>query len=131
MTEIWKSIVGYEGYYEVSNFGRVRSVDRIATDGSRRRGRLRKLVPVGHWRDKYLTVVLSRGSKVRCVQVHVEVLNAFRGLRQQGQETRHLDGNSQNNRLRNLRWGTPEQNMADKFAHGRIPRGRTHWNWQQ
>jgi hypothetical protein len=77
-----------------------------------------------------LSVVLSRNSKVKCVQVHVAVLEAFRGFRHPGQETRHLDGDSRNNRLRNLRWGTPAQNIADKVKHGRT-RGSKHWNWQR
>lgn len=131
MREVWKSVVGYEGYYEVSNHGRVRSVDRIATDGSRRRGQIRKLVPIGVDRQQYLSVVLSRGSKVKCVRVHAEVLRAFRGPPPLGKEARHLDGSSSNNRLGNLRYGTQKQNTEDKRRHGRIPAGARHWNWQQ
>lgn len=131
MNEIWKPIVGYEGYYEVSSLGRVRSVDRIVTDGSRRRGRLRKLVPIGVDRQQYLSVVLSRGSVVKCVRVHAEVLRAFRGYAPLGYEARHRDGDARNNRLSNLRWGTAAQNLADKRRHGRIPAGARHWNWQR
>lgn len=131
MKEKWKSVVGYDGYYEVSSLGHVRSVDRIATNGSRRRGRLRKLVPIGIDRQQYLSVVLSRGGKVQCVRVHAEVLRAFKGPAPDGSEARHLDGDSSNNVVDNLAWGTPAENLSDKKRHGRIPTGARHWNWQR
>lgn len=121
--ENWRPIVGYEGLYEVSDRGRVRSLDRVATDGSRRRGHLRKLIPIGADRQKYLSVALSRASKVKCVRVHTLVLETFVGPRPLGQQARHRNGKSIDNRRSNLVWGTSTQNTADKARHGTQLRG--------
>lgn len=128
MTENWKSVVGYEGYYEVSDQGRVRSVDRTVTDGSRRRGRIRKPAPNGDCGHPYVT--LSRGNHVECMAVHKAVLVAFVGPRPDGQEARHLDGDAANNRQTNLKWGTPAENTEDKRRHGTVQKGGRHWNAQ-
>lgn len=128
MSEIWKSVVGYEGYYEVSNQGRVRSLDRIATDGRKCCGRVLKLIPIGPHKEKYLSVMLSHGGVVKCVHVHAEVLRAFAGARPAGKEARHLDGHPANNRLTNLRWGTVAENTADKHRHSRMRNRKRHWS---
>lgn len=64
--------------------------------------------------------VLIRGRKLR---VHHAVLLAYGYDRPAGAECRHLDGNSHNNALANLRWGTRQENSDDKIAHGRMPYG--------
>src|SRR5690348_3410561 len=67
----------------------------------------------------YRSVGLCDGSgKVLQRLVHHLVLEAFTGYAPQGMETRHLDGNPQNNRLENLKWGTPSENGADRVRHG-------------
>lgn len=123
MTETWKAVVGYEGQYEVSDLGRVRSLDRVVCyvcnwkSGitrqmqSKRKGRM--LRP-GLASNGYLTVSIERIS--RCVQILV--LTAFVGPAPEGLECCHGDGNRQNNRLYNLRWDTTAANVADKAIHG-------------
>lgn len=56
-------------------------------------------------------------------KVHVLVLLAFSGPKLPGMETRHLNGNRGDNRLRNLAWGTKQENQADRERHGTMPRG--------
>jgi hypothetical protein len=73
-----------------------------------------------HNKVKYLVVGLrATGAKKRKrTLVHILVLSVFRGPKPTGQETRHLDGHPDNNRLSNLVWGTSLDNTADKIKHG-------------
>lgn len=128
LVERWKPIPGYEGIYEVSNLGRVRSLDRIVW---RKIGRGEtperkapapmkgKLLRPGKASNGYPTVSL-RG---KTHTVHSLVLLAFVGPAPEGHECRHLDGNRENPRLSNLRWGTRAENVADAAAHGTQVRG--------
>lgn len=112
-------MVGYEGWYEVSNHGRVRSLPRevIYTDGrrARRRG---KLISAGPNHSGHLQLRLYRGGDKRTIRVHVLVLEAFVGPRTEGMVACHNDGNPSNNLVANLRWDTMAANMADKKRHG-------------
>lgn len=113
--ERWLPVVGYEGLYEVSDLGRVRSMARPGTRGGVLRGNPGKY---GHQ-----TVCLSRGGDLAYLQVHRLVLEAFWGPCPVGHETRHLDGDATNNQLHNLRWGTPLENAEDRQQHGTQRRG--------
>lgn len=103
--ETWKPVVGCEGFYEVSNEGRVRSS----------RGRIS-----GGWMSgKYRMVSLGKAGPR---QVHVLVLEAFVGKRPEGMDGCHNDGDPGNNRVENLRWGTRSSNILDTVRH------RTHYS---
>lgn len=122
--ERWLPVVGYEGRYEVSDMGRVRSLDRlVATQQPKERktfkGRMLRPVKFGD-RKNYLAVCLHRDAKPRQTtrRVHVLVLEAFVGPRPDGQYARHLNGEPSDNRLANLAWGTLVENAADQFVHG-------------
>lgn len=105
MREIWKPIPGNTGY-EVSDYGRVRSVDRVVRTGTGdRRYRGRVLRP-GRASHGYLTVSLTSVSFC----VHELVLTAFVGPRPSGHIGFHEDDDPSNNRLDNLKWATPSQN---------------------
>lgn len=72
-----------------------------------------------HDKDGYLGVKLRRGGRATDWRIHVLVLTAFVGPRPVDcKQTRHLDGNCQNNDLGNLRWGTPQENYLDRVRHG-------------
>ena len=119
MSEKWVQIPGFEGRYEVSDLGRVRSVDREVetSNGQVRRYRGMLLSP-GRMNDfGHVTVMLGRDGGSRCV--HDLVLNAFVGPPEPGQECRHFDGDGSNNRLENLRWGSRSQNGKDTTRLGR------------
>lgn len=126
--EEWRPIVGWEGHYEVSSLGRVRSVDRILErKGSHRtsscqylrRGRLLKPFTAP---GNYPHVNLRAGDRHRAARVHVLVLEAFVGPRPDGWVACHNDGDHENNRLSNLRWDTYSSNNFDLVKHG------THWH---
>lgn len=126
---MWKAIPGFEGLYEVSDEGLVRSLTRIVTytkrDGRKveRRFKGKVLIPGINTRG-YELVTLCDANNVRYTRnVHRLVLETFVRPRAENEECRHLDGNIRNNRLDNLCWGTSAENMADKIAHGTWVRG--------
>jgi hypothetical protein len=104
--EIWKLVPEYDGKYEVSDQGRVRSFQRYPQGRILRPGRM----PSGH-----LSVALGRGNS-QCV--HKLVLLAFVGAAPDKHECRHLNGDPADNRLENLCWGTRSENINDAVRHG-------------
>lgn len=123
MSEVWRPVVGYEEFYEVSNQGRVRSLDRIDSKGGLRRGRVLKF----RTDDKgagYSYIQMSANGKPAKRNVHVLVLEAFVGPRPSPlHEACHLDGDKGNAALSNLRWDTRQGNWADKWRHGTATAG--------
>ena len=119
MNEEWRPVVGWEGLYEVSDQGRVRSFDRTVhcKNGRTRRYKGRLLKPQKS-RDGYLRVALCRGDKPRRRYIHRLVLAAFAGPCPDGMETRHMNGNPSDNRLANLQYGTHSENNLDRVKHG-------------
>lgn len=121
--EKWLPVVGYEGFYEVSDHGRVRSVDRVITRISRGKAvdvhyNSRELSPGSIPPYGYLFIVLSRGNRPSNALVHALVLEAFVGPCPAGMEARHLDGKPANNQLSNLLWDTHRANCDDRAIHG-------------
>jgi hypothetical protein len=115
MPETWKPIPGYEGAYEVSDLGRVRSLARVTDRGRRWQGRLLTPCPL---QNGYLIVTLWRDGRQRSPLVHRLVLLAFVGEGPEGTEVRHADGSRTNNALSNLSWGTHSENQCDQVEHG-------------
>lgn len=119
MAERWCPIPGYEGLYDVSDLGRVRSwipwrkrpLPHILTGGSDGRG--------------YRNVTLCAGGHERHEAVHRLVALAFIGPRPEGHQTRHLDGDPSNNALVNLCYGTQSENQQDSIRHGTMRNGNT------
>ena len=107
-TESWRPVVGWENYYAVSDQGRVRRV--VGGRGSRSFGRCKQLTPSrGH------AVVSLNKPGIQVVKfVHALMLESFVGPPPEGMEGCHNDGNGLNNRLDNLRWGTPKSNGEDR-----------------
>lgn len=112
----WRGIAGYEGLYEVSDLGEIRSMPRHSTRG----GLLKTNVEP---RTGYFKVRLSKLGKVETRAVHDLVCQAFHGPRVGKVDCRHLDDDKLNNRAGNLQWGTRKENEADKISHGKAPRG--------
>lgn len=134
ISEQWLAVPDFEGFYEVSDHGNVRSFDRTifkraVRNGplvqTTRRGKILKPCPDTHG---YPMVNLCVGGVNKSFLVHHLVLAAFVCRRPEGKECRHLDGNRTNPRLSNLEWGTSLENTQDKMRHGtvRAPRGNEH-----
>lgn len=119
MKEIWKSVVGYEGYYEVSNLGNVKSVDRdvMRSDGvvQHRCGRIKSQFVN---RDGYKTVHLSKDGVESRIGVHILVANAFVSGKFEGAEVNHKDCNRSNNNSVNLEWVTHSDNVRYAILAG-------------
>jgi len=117
--EIWRPVVGYEGLYEVSNLGRVRSLDvrvRCANNATRVK---KGVVLTLHSDDTgRMGISLWRNNKGKTFRVHTLVLNAFIGPCPEGMQCCHWDGNASSNKLENLRWDTQVENEKDKDRHG-------------
>lgn len=128
----WKEIPGYEGLYEVSDEGVVRSIPRKVNRLSY--GKLRKLNVKGGVlyqstkESGHKTVGLWKDNKCKNRRVHDLVMIAFIGERNKDLEIRHLDGDPSNNYISNLRYGTHTENMQDMARHGRSQRGEKQWN---
>ena len=119
--ETWRDVLGYEGAYEVSDLGNVRSVTRWVPYGRHKgmtyKGRSLKLTLI---KNGYLTVKLAFAGLTRTTYVHEIVLKAFEGPRpytEASGEIRHLDGVKTNNVLSNLKYGTINENAADRVRH--------------
>lgn len=133
MTEVWKAVPGFEGLYEVSDQGRVRSLDRTIRVRNRwgtltaRRFFGRVLRPeTNKERGGYRYVNLHDEDGQHLRRVAVLVAAAFLGARPSGQEVRHLNGHATDDRAVNLAYGTRKENAADREAHGTALRGETH-----
>lgn len=114
-SEVWLTVDEFEGFYEVSNLGRIRSLDRADGLGRPRRGKV--LNPVRD-RKNHFSVYMRGGGKGRHRFVHRLVLTAFVGPCPEGFEGCHNDGDPSNNRLDNLRWDSQSGNVLDTVRHG-------------
>lgn len=117
--EVWKDVVGFEGYYQVSCLGMVRSVDRLLTYSNGKianhKGRVLRYTP-----DKqgYLKVGLNKNDKVVSRRIHRLVATAFIDNELLKREVNHIDGNKQNNTITNLEWCTPSENNIHAIKTG-------------
>jgi len=118
--EIWKDIYGYEGLYQVSDFGKVKSLDRIRCSGKSYKEKILK-----PWKSKYndidkyrLGISLFKNGIRENFYIHQLVLNSFIGPCPKGMEICHNDGDGENNNLNNLRYDTRKNNHKDKIGHG-------------
>lgn len=116
--EIWKSVVGYEGIYEVSNLGRVRSIDRYVNNKSGKQIRKGKLLKIHKSYRGYLRVILSKECKIRYLFVHKLVAQAFIPNPNNYEQIDHLDGDKTNNNANNLEWVTPKENSNRAWKNG-------------
>ena len=118
-TEMWKPVVGYEGLYEVSDQGRVRSLDRVImrSNGSPQRVHARILSPNSNVTGHRWVGVQREGVAVKRY-LHRLVLESFIGPCPDGMEGCHNDGDPANNTAENLRWDTRHANIMDSIRHG-------------
>lgn len=128
-TEEWRPVVGYEGLYEVSNQGRIRSLSRTLHCGNhvrQHRGRIIKPNPTPP--TNYLSVGLTRDKRRITKRVHLIVLEAFVGPRPAPElDACHNNGIRDDLRAENLRWDTKSANSLDALRDGVHPQGsKTH-----
>lgn len=112
--EIWKDIKGFEGIYQVSNYGRIKSIIRY-----------KRIMKTGLNRGGYLQICLTDSKhKKHTIRVHRLVAENFLENREEKQQVNHIDGNKLNNRVSNLEWCTQSENMQHAFGNNLIHRGK-------
>ncbi len=128
MTEQWKPVVGYEGFYEVSSVGRVRSVYRRVPFSKGFRSVPSKILTPAN-SNGYLVVTLNASAinKRQLEAIHRMVAAAFICPKpSSAHQVNHIDGNKHNNCADNLEWTTPLQNIRHNVRRGTAPKGDTH-----
>lgn len=129
--ERWRDVPGWAGFYQVSNRGRVRSVDRVTNNGSAQ-GKLCKgqilATHDSHRGRKYQVVKFSKAQKSHTQKVHRLVAQAFVPNPENKPHVAHIDNDPTNNHASNLEWVTHDENMRWMSGLGRdnSPKGEVH-----
>lgn len=120
MMEEWKDIKEYEGIYQVSTLGRVRSLDRLDFAGHQLTG---ALLSICVSKNGYSVITLSKKGVMTQFRVHRLVAKSFLDNSENKPFVNHIDGNKQNNTLENLEWCTHQENMDHAYANGLVRNG--------
>ena len=117
--EVWKPVPGYEGFYSVSDLGRVRSDKRTIVDKNGHSRRIPGAIITPEKKSSgYLIVRLCKNHDQTKRYVHRIVLETFVGEAPAGMQACHWNDDKEDNRPENLRWGTPNENMFDRVRNG-------------
>lgn len=120
--EIWKDIPGYEGRYQASTEGQIRSVDHyvrvVPASGTEAKRMVKgRILRPGSTKTGHLYVVLGRGT--HGLPVHQLIARTFIGSRPDRMDVCHIDGNPTNNKLSNLKYDTRTNNILDVYRQGK------------
>ena len=120
MGEIWKDIEGYEGIYQVSNLGKVKSLERYCSTHWGRRRVPEKILNPQEKEYGYLCVDLHRDGNSKSYSIHRLVATAFIPNPEDKPEVNHKDGDTGNNQVSNLEWATGSENVRHALQTGLI-----------
>ena len=121
MIEIWKDINGFEGSYQASNLGRLRSLDRvIKTKKGQRRLKGKVLSQIFNKNNGYMGCSLSKNGKQKVREVHRYIAETFIINPNQYNEVNHKNGNKLDNRMENLEWCNHKYNINHAKALGKF-----------
>ncbi|MBN6885364.1 NUMOD4 motif-containing protein/HNH endonuclease [Cytobacillus horneckiae] len=117
--EIWKDISGYEGLYQVSNKGRVKSLERtiVRSDGQNKTI-AEKILKQGTSSKGYQQINLCQNGKQKTMKIHRLVSEAFIPNPENKPQVNHSNGNKQNNYVSNLEWATNGENIKHAYDTG-------------
>jgi len=127
--EIWKSVKGYEGLYEVSNFGRMKSLSKKVRNGANSYCVRKEIILTGTISNKgYVKVILVKDGQKQQYSVHRIVMMMFVPNPNNMPQVNHLDTNKQNNAVSNLEWCDGSRNMKHACKNGLrdFLKGETH-----
>lgn len=125
MQEIWKDVVGHEGFYQVSNIGRVKSLPRTVNNKFYE-GKI--LSTKNNNAKQYEKTSLHNNGKTKYYKVHQLVARAFIPNPENKREVNHIDGNKHNNKVENLEWVTSKENKEHNHTLGLVRIGERHQN---
>ena len=128
-SELWRQIPGYEGYYEASSLGRIRSVPRQTKSRNGNKINPGRLLKPETSNVGYLRVSLSVIGKQKKESVHRLVAMAFVPNKQRKCCVNHKDLDRKNNKPENLEWATSKENSEHAVENGAIKRGAELHNW--
>lgn len=118
--EVWKDIKGYEGLYQISNFGNVKALEKSVWNGKTNLYFPEIIRKPNFDKDGYLNITLSKNSKAKTFKIHRLVAKAFIDNPGNLPEVNHKDGNKSNNFVNNLEWITRSENQKHAFRIGLI-----------
>lgn len=123
--DLWREIPGFDGRYEASAFGEIRSTGKTE-NWSRWKAYSGKVLKLQKNRNGYMQVSLRSDGKDKSFLVHRLVALAFYGEPLDGMQVCHGNGRRDDNRVENLRWGTAKENQGDRILHGTSCIGSDH-----
>ena len=133
--EVWKDIKGYEGLYQVSNTGRVKSLERKVKNwpNGLRTIKERILKPALNGREsrKYYAVNLYKNGKPKLIKIHRLVALHFVPNPDSLPQVNHIDNDPLNNHYKNLEWGTQRENMAHAYSFKKTSSEYTGVSWDK
>lgn len=109
--EIWKSVKDYEGLYEISNLGRIKSCDRIVNFGKQKRLSKGIILTINTAGSNYNHIKLSKNGVIKRKYIHRLVCEAFIPNPDNKPEINHINEDKRDNRVQNLEWVTKKENM--------------------
>lgn len=112
VAEIWKDIIGFEGLYQISNYGNVKSCKRYVNAKFGKRVVNEKLLSLGKDKDGYFMAILCQDGIKKTVKIHRLVANAFIDKIDGKDIVNHIDSNKSNNNLSNLEWVSSLENSC-------------------
>ena len=124
MKELWRDIKGYKGYYQVSNLGRIKSLERKCKTSKGERTVPEKIKKLGNDKNKYKIITLYKQGTNKTFKVHRLVAEAFIPNVNNLSQVNHKDENKSNNCLQNLEWcdasyntnyGTRNEKVSNKL----------------
>jgi len=116
--EVWKDIPSYEGLYQVSSLGRVRSCDRVVPRGKNHLSLKGEVLKLSKHQEGYMRVGLSKDGKHKNMAVHRLVASVFIGSPKENLQVNHIDGVKSNNCVSNLEYCTPSENTQHAYRTG-------------
>jgi len=129
MQEIWRSLEGYEGYYEVSNMGRVKSIERVVKTSGGTKTNKERVLKQSSDNYGYLSVTFSKEGKTRSFKTHQLVAIAFLGHKPCGHKLiiDHIDNDCKNNHANNLQITSNRENTSKDKKGGTSKYTGVYW----
>lgn len=118
MSEIWKDIIGYEGMYQISNLGRVKSLSRVIQKKSGSTGISKEKIMASADNQGYRIIYLHKDAQKEKFTIHRLVATAFICNTENKTDINHINGIKSDNSIYNLEWVTKSENTLHAYRTG-------------